>query len=205
MSTILFFLDKIVVNIYYRFLNFYHKKQLKYFKVKHGKIKFIGRAIINIHKTASVSIGDNFNCLSGNRACVSSSNPTKIVVWKDAKLIIGENCGFSATAIACKSEIIIGNNVKIGSGSILHDSDHHSLNPESRKNTILDRKNTNHSKLKIENNVFIGANCTILKGVTVGDSAVIGANSVVTKDIGPSEIWAGNPARFIKKLNKIDK
>lgn len=204
MSTILFFLDKIFVGIYYRFLNFYHIKQLKYFRVKHGKIKFIGRAIININKTATVTIGENFNCLSGNRSCVSSSNPTKLVVWQNAKLVIGENCGFSATAIACKSEITIGNNVKIGSGSVLHDSDHHSLDPNQRKNTNLDRKNTNHSRLLIEDNVFIGANSTVLKGVSIGENAIVGANSVVTKNIGANEIWAGNPARFIKKINSID-
>ena len=200
MSKLLFLLDKIIVGIYYRFLNFYHHKQLKYFNVNHGKVKFIGRAIINIDKTGSCTIGNNFNCLSGNRACVSSSNPTKIRVWHNAKLIIGENCGFSATAIACKSEIIIGDNVKIGSGSILHDSDHHSLDPNERKNTKLDRENIKTSTLKIKDNVFIGANCTILKGVFIGENSIIGANSVLTKDVGANEVWAGNPAKFIKKI-----
>lgn len=52
--------------------------------------------------------------------------------------------------------------------------------------------------VKIENNVFIGAHTTILKGVTIGSNAIIGACSVITKDIPANEIWAGNPARFIK-------
>ena len=55
----------------------------------------------------------------------------------------------------------------------------------------------------IEDNVFIGAHSTILKGVTIGQNSIIGACSVVTKNIPPNEIWAGNPAKFIKKLEII--
>lgn len=51
----------------------------------------------------------------------------------------------------------------------------------------------------IGNDVWIGTRSIILGGINIGDGAVIGAGSVVTKDIGPYEIWAGNPARFIRK------
>lgn len=53
----------------------------------------------------------------------------------------------------------------------------------------------------INDNVFIGARCIILKGVTIGSKSIIGAGSVVTKNIPEGEIWAGNPAKFIKKYN----
>ena len=52
----------------------------------------------------------------------------------------------------------------------------------------------------IKDNVFIGARCLILKGVVVGENSIIGAGSVVTKNIPDNEIWAGNPAKFIKAL-----
>ncbi|MEI3417887.1 MAG: DapH/DapD/GlmU-related protein [Blautia sp.] len=52
----------------------------------------------------------------------------------------------------------------------------------------------------IKNGVFIGANSIILKGVTIGEKAIIGAGSVVTRSIPDGEIWAGNPARFIRKI-----
>ena len=56
-----------------------------------------------------------------------------------------------------------------------------------------------HTQTKIGNDVWLGIRTIILVGVTIGDGAVIGAGSIVTKDVGPYEIWAGNPARFIRK------
>ena len=54
-------------------------------------------------------------------------------------------------------------------------------------------------EVKIGNNVFIGMNTLIVKGVTIGDNSVIGAGSIITCDIPENEVWAGNPAKFIKK------
>ncbi len=54
-------------------------------------------------------------------------------------------------------------------------------------------------KIKIGNNVFLGAGTIITKSVTIGDNVIVGAGSIVTKDIPSNEIWAGVPARFIKK------
>lgn len=56
-------------------------------------------------------------------------------------------------------------------------------------------------KIKIGNNVFLGANTVITKAVTIGDNVIVGAGSIVTKDIPSNEIWAGVPARFIKKYD----
>lgn len=52
----------------------------------------------------------------------------------------------------------------------------------------------------IGNDVFIGVKCIILKGVTIGDGAIIGAGSVVTKSIPANQIWAGNPAKYIREI-----
>lgn len=56
-----------------------------------------------------------------------------------------------------------------------------------------------HRQTKIGNDVWLGIRTIIQGGVSIGDGAVIGAGSIVTKDVGPYEIWAGNPARFIRK------
>ena len=64
-----------------------------------------------------------------------------------------------------------------------------------------DIKNTKKAPVIINDNVFIGAHSTILKGVTVGENSIVGACSVVSRDIPKNEIWAGNPARFIRKID----
>lgn len=62
-----------------------------------------------------------------------------------------------------------------------------------------------YGKIKIGNNVFLGANTVITKSVTIGDNVIVGAGSIVTKDIPSNEIWAGVPARFIKSIIKENK
>ena len=89
--------------------------------------------------------------------------------------------------------IEIGNNVHITTGSLLLT---HYMEIDS--NGWIE---WHSGSIKIEDNVFIGAKTIITKPVTIGQGAVIGAGSVVTKDIPPYEIWAGVPARFIKKIN----
>jgi acetyltransferase-like isoleucine patch superfamily enzyme len=127
--------------------------------------------------------------------------PQKCIFFVDrgATLTIGENVGISSTAIVAHQQIAIGNNVKIGGGVCIYDTDFHSLNPESRKHKETDKPQTRNKPVVIGDNVFIGAHSTLLKGVSIGENVIIGACSVVTKSIPPNEIWAGNPAVFIKK------
>jgi acetyltransferase-like isoleucine patch superfamily enzyme len=75
------------------------------------------------------------------------------------------------------------------------------LNPKFRADKLNDKKSAIKKPVIIEDNVFIGAHSTILKGVTIGQNSIIGACSVVTKNIPQNEIWAGNPARFLKSIN----
>lgn len=121
-------------------------------------------------------------------------------VDKGAELNIGDNLGISQAAIVCHLKISIGNNVKIGGGVCIYDTDFHSLDPEKRKDASKDKRSEIKSPVVIKDNAFIGARSTILKGVTVGENSIVGACSVVCKDIPDNEIWAGNPARFIRNI-----
>jgi acetyltransferase-like isoleucine patch superfamily enzyme len=127
--------------------------------------------------------------------------PQRCILFVDrgASLSIGENVGISSTAIVAHQQITIGNNVKIGGGVCIYDTDFHSLDPKSRQNVSDDKAQKRNKPVSIGDNVFIGAHSTILKGVSIGDNSIIGACSVVTRSIPENEIWAGNPAKFIKK------
>lgn len=108
---------------------------------------------------------------------------------KDYKSVfIGENCYFDTLAPEC---ITIENNVLLTKGcSILT----HYWNVEEHRFTY------GSQKVILKEHCFIGWNVTICKPVTIGRYSIVGAGSVVTKDIPDYEVWAGNPARFIKKI-----
>jgi acetyltransferase-like isoleucine patch superfamily enzyme len=131
---------------------------------------------------------------------IGRQQPCFFVVWKNGELIIGNDVGISATAIVCWNRIEIHDHVKIGGGTVIYDTDFHSLDYKERsaKPEIYDNVKT--APIVIKSNVFICAHSTILKGVTIGENSIIGASSVVAKNIPNNEIWAGNPARFIKKI-----
>jgi len=113
----------------------------------------------------------------------------------DAEIIIGDNCGFSAVVIGAKESIRIGNDVMTGANVLITDFDWHALNPGDRKHGVPESR-----PIVIEDNVFIGYASTVLKGVTIGKNSVIGANSVVARDIPANVIAAGNPCKVIKPL-----
>lgn len=121
----------------------------------------------------------------------------------NAVLEIGKNVGMSGTVIWVAKPIKIGNNVKIGGGTTLIDTDAHSLSFKDRRNEISDAKNRIDKEIVIEDDVLIGANAIILKGVHIGARSIIGAGSVVTKDVPEDCVVVGNPAKVIKILKKV--
>ena len=120
-------------------------------------------------------------------------------VDRGAVLTIGDNVGISQAALICHKSITIGNDVKIGGGVCIYDTDFHSLDPEIRK-TKDDLKHRAEKPVMICDNVFIGAKSIILKGVTIGENSIIGAGSVVTKSVPANQVWAGTPAKFIRNI-----
>lgn len=119
-------------------------------------------------------------------------------IGQGAEIIIGDNVGVSSCSISAVRSIHIGNDVLIGSGAIISDSDAHPIDPQER----LRGGGGKSCPICIGDNVFIGARAIILKGVTIGEGSVIGAGAVVTKDIPPFSIAVGNPVRVIGDSRK---
>ena len=158
-----------------------------------------GKLYIKLFPSASVRIGDNFYFSSGCAVNALCSNKRGcFYATEKAEIIIGNNVGMSSTVLWTHKRITIGNYVKIGGNCILMDTDAHNMEYVTRRNQYTDWGNT--SPIVIEDDVFIGANCIILKGVTIGARSIIAAGSVVTKSIPSDCIAGGNPAKVIRLL-----
>ena len=127
------------------------------------------------------------------------------VVFPEAK--IGDNCNICANVLI-ENEVTVGNNVTVKSGVQLWDGitveDDVFIGPNATFTNDLFPRSKNLdwklSKTIIKKGASIGANATILCGVTIGEKAMIAAGSVVTKDVPEGELWVGNPAHFVRKI-----
>lgn len=156
--------------------------------------------ILKIHPNSKVKIGDKFQV--NNYDNVGWFTRTLICVRKNAILKIGNNVGLSSTCLYCSKSISIGDNVKIGGGSRVYDTNFHNVaNYILRRSPSSDGPKAESKPVVIEDDVFIGTNCIIGKGVIIGARSIIAAGSVVTKSIPSDEVWGGNPAKYIKKIN----
>lgn len=164
--------------------------------VEFGKnVKFDGKCHFERFPGTSIRIGDNChfrsrknsNLIGINRPCSLATINSSFL----ATIEIGNNCGFSGTVIGAFKCIKIGNNVRCGANTLITDSDWHLDDPRSG----------NPADVVIGNNVWLGVNVVVLKGVTIGANTVIGANSVVTRSIPDNVIAAGNPCKVIRKIN----
>lgn len=161
-----------------------------------------GIPIVDVSTRSAISIGDNFRLNNGNRFNrIGRQQPCYLIADKGGKINIGNNVGMSGTAIICQKKITIGNNVRIGGNTVIYDSDFHDLCFEKRTSIPEQIGGVLTKPVTVEDNVFIGGHVTILKGVTIGSNSIIGAGSVVSKDIPANQIWAGNPATFVRKIN----
>ena len=147
---------------------------------------------------ARITIGDNFYLSSGNGVNPIASNlQADVYVEPGATLTIGNNVGMSSTRLWIHESARIGNNVKIGGCVLITDTDAHPMDYVARRSS---NEGTKSAPVVIEDDVWVGAHCIILKGVTIGARSIIGAGSVVTKSIPADCVAAGNPCKVIKLL-----
>ena len=131
---------------------------------------------------SNITVKDEAVVKEGARIC-SCNQSARVSIG--ARTTVGYH-----TFIFASESITVGDDCLIAPFVYLVDSDH-----SIKKGENINRQPNNTAPITIGNDVWIASNVTILKGVTIADGAVIAANSVVNKDIGPSEIWGGSPAK----------
>ncbi len=162
-------------------------------KIGAGSV-FAGMAKFKKANTASIYIG---------KKCAFNSTPTSNLIGVDrpcilaalapgAAIKINDGSRFSGTVIGCFKNVSIGKNVRCGANTLISDGDWHQNDPRAGQ----------PASIIIGDNVWLGVNVTVLKGVTIGENSVIGAGSVVVKDIPSNCIAAGNPCKVIRSLDK---
>ena len=120
---------------------------------------------------------------------------------------IGDNSYVGASHIVCHTRVDIGNDVIISWGVTIVDHDSHSLDARVRAQDVAQWRAGRKSwegvaiqAVRIGDHSWIGFGASILKGVSIGEGAVVGARSVVTSDVPPFCLVAGNPARIVRQL-----
>jgi len=132
-----------------------------------------------------------YGCKIGDRTKVG----TFVEIQKGA--FIGSDCKISSHSFICEG-VKIGNRVFIGHNvTFINDKYPAATNPDGSMQNDADWSVV---PIVVEDEASIGSSVTVLCGVTIGKKAVVGAGSVVTKDIPPFQVWAGNPARFLKNV-----
>lgn len=167
--------------------------------ISFGK-NFRTRGHIIVYNRGKVTIGDNVTInSSGWSNPIGGGEHTYIQVFPQGSISIGNGVGISNTALTSRAKIEIHDHVLIGAGCKIYDTDFHPLEDFYRYGPQKDNSHIASKGIVIEEGVFIGGGSYILKGAHIGRNAIVGASSVVTGIIPEGEIWAGNPARFIKK------
>jgi acetyltransferase-like isoleucine patch superfamily enzyme len=163
-----------------------------------GPARFEGRPIISVAPNSRMIFGARLGLNSAVRANrLACFQPCVLrTLASGAELILGEDVGLSGTVVCAGKSVKIGKGTIAGSGAMILDNDFHRLDPAAG---WVNEYVENARPIQIGEFVFIGARAIVLKGVTIGDRAVIGAGAVVTRDVPADHIAAGNPARAFPK------
>jgi acetyltransferase-like isoleucine patch superfamily enzyme len=158
-------------------------------------VRFYGMPIVGMAKGSRIRIGDRTVLCSDSRFTALGVNHPVVLrtLRPDAEIIIGSDCGISGGSICAAIRVELGSECLLGSNVTITDTDFHAIKPEGRRYNNNSR-DIGAAPVRIEENVFIGVGAVVLKGVSVGRNSVIGAMSVVSKDVRRNSICAGVPA-----------
>lgn len=192
-------IDRGLLYLQMKFYSFIMKNILFFRGIRHGKeCQFWGKTYFKRNFNSTIIIGDQCrfrssslsNYVGINRKCSISTH------LQNSTIIIGNKVGMSGTVIAAAEKIILGENVLCGANTLITDFDWHPV----KKNAGMPSYGKT-APIYIEDNVWLGINVIVLKGVSIGKNSVIGANSVVIKSIPGNVVAAGNPCKVIKEID----
>lgn len=173
---------------------FWMRRVARWWRVDMGEFcTFKGCTTFRRHPASRISIGAScrFNSSRTSNLFGLSHQCIVATLSKGAAIEIGSGCGFSGSVIASAQRITLGSGVRCGANSVITDTDWHSDDARAGRD----------APVVIGDNVWLGANVLVLKGVTIGDGTFVGAGAIVTRSLPPGVVAAGNPARIIRKLN----
>ena len=165
-----------------------------------GFVTLYGNPIIHLAPGARIIMEEGVTLISDSESNWAGINhPVIIAADEGAEIILHKRVGLSGTSIVAVDRVEIGEDTMLGANTNVYDTDFHSVEPKERLNqkTIRD---ASHAPITIGKNCWIGSNSTVLKGVRMGDNAVVGAMSLVNKDVPDNVLVGGVPAKIIKKL-----
>jgi len=157
-----------------------------------GRIYVRNHGRLELGNGVRINSGAYFNPIGGDTR-------TNLIVAAGARIVIGDGCRISNSTLFADTAITLGKDVMVGGGCRIYDTDFHPLDSQRRAANPIGGGET--APVTIGDGAFLGAHTIILKGTTIGKGAVIGAGSVVMGTVPDGEIWAGNPARFIRKVS----
>ena len=185
-----------------RFYKYFNRLKFRIVGVSLGKSSNIyNKVYIESRGSVQVVIGDRFICTSDdNFNPLCGNRRASFFVTNGAKLIIKDGVGMSSPVIWCTKSVTIGNNAHIGANCIIIDTDVHSMDYTHRDFRNETTTDVVSKPIYIGDDVWIGVNCIILKGVKIGARSIIGAGSVVTKDVPSDCVAGGNPCKVIRTI-----
>jgi acetyltransferase-like isoleucine patch superfamily enzyme len=161
-------------------------------------VRALGTPIVHCSPGSSLEIEDDVVLCSWSRwTALGVAHPVILRTLRSgARLRIGRGTGISGGSFCAAIELDIGERCLIGADVVISDTDFHALTPAGRRNDA-DWSQIASAAVRIGNDVFVGTRVTILKGLEIGDGAVIGAGAVVTRSVPAGAIVAGNHARVV--------
>lgn len=177
-------------------------------KKEFEKHAMIGRDIQFASSSGVTNSGAKDHIIIGNHGCLFGL----LQALCGGKIQIGDNFYMgSGTVLQSKEQIVIGNNAIISNNVLIVDNNNHPIEPEKRMHmsqaenymgsSLWSWEYSQSKPIVIEDNVWIGRDAVIMKGVTVGRGSIVALRAVVTHDVPPYSVVAGNPAKVVKQLN----